>query len=109
MDIITAIFFASLVLLGIATSLDVIWTERGLVAGVAIEGDKLIARLFSTKPSTHQLALFNLIETLLVAAPATLGVCINEPILAIGGLGIILANAARHYFMGYLAWRKLLS
>lgn len=102
------IFLISVLLLSVATSLDVIWTDRGIATKAGVEGNKLIVKLFGAAPSPRQLAAFNLVESFLVITPSFVGLCIDSVALTIGGLGIILANAARHYFKGYKAWKKII-
>lgn len=101
-------FLISVLLLSVATCLDVIWTDRGIATKVGVEGNKLIVTLFGVTPSPIKLALFNLVETATVILPSFVGLLLDNVVLTIGGLGIILANAARHYFKGYKAWKKLI-
>ena len=94
--------------LGVAGDVyDVIMTEKGLKAGVAVEGDTWL--IGSTKPSALALYLRDSLVLALCVAPTALCATVfhNLP-LAYGALAGPVAYGAKHV-LGGLQWRTLLN
>lgn len=98
------VLFAFLFLL-ITTAFDVLLTNRGIKAGVGVEGNSWIVRLFGDKPKLFDVALYEAVRCLMIAAllfawdnPALFGACI----------GTCIAAGGKH-IQGALKWRLLLS
>lgn len=93
-----AIYLISVLLLSVATSLDVLATHRGIVVGAFVEGNRVMDWLYKTnKPSLRQLWAYNIGTTVLIVTPSFVGLDFNNVVLTIGGFGAILGNAIHHY------------
>lgn len=99
------IFFAALAFCIAGASFDIIMTNRGLRANLAVEGNGWIVKLFGNKPSLLQLCLYEVGKVGMICAP-TLGW--NNPALVGGSIGGLLAVGGLH-IIGALKWRLLLS
>lgn len=92
------LFFLAVVALSVATSLDVLWTNRGIKIGAFVEGNKIMDWLYKTdKPTLLQLWAYNIGTTIAVVAPSFIGLVLGNTVLTIGGLGAIVGNAVHHY------------
>jgi hypothetical protein len=52
-------FFVGINVLATAATVDALFTERGIEAGVGVEGNPIIVGIFGNKPKLWQLLLFN--------------------------------------------------
>lgn len=83
--------------------LDAKWTDKGIKAGVGVEGNEFIVKLFSNKPTFKQLEIYNLgrwaIFTTAFAVLAHFNSALGFAGLTAWGIGL----AVGHY-NGYKAW-----
>lgn len=95
-------YVASLLIVLAAFVLDYLISVKGLREGVALEGNWVVQKLFSTKPTAGQLLIGLLPQEL---AAITLGTYLV--FCAYGsGFGIFAGIIARH-IQNYRAWKKL--
>lgn len=91
---------------------DAVYSEVGIKAGYAVEGNTLITKLFGTvKPSAVQLYVENFAQLAIMFGLAAVGVLKgpeNIPYVAFGGGMVGLLLDALHHIQGGLKWRYLL-
>src|SRR5689334_4138072 len=93
-------------ILAITCILDLRITIKGLAAGVALEGNWLIDKVFSTKPTVKQLILFWLLTDGMAIGISILLAVFNNPacILPFGYMSVM---AGKH-LAGYREWKKFI-
>ncbi len=103
------ILFAIAVALAVAADLyDVILTEKGLKAGVAVEGNSFLLGETNTKPTALQLYRRDAIVIAMASAPALAVYLMGAPDVAYGFLAGPVVAAIKH-IQGGRAWAKLLA
>lgn len=100
------VFAGALALLEAGTEVDVRLTDKGIKAGVSVEGNTLIVKMFGDKPSLHESYLGAWVCNAIAIAPAVVGFFIS-PALFWAGIGGIVVFAGKHVWAG-LCWRTLL-
>jgi hypothetical protein len=104
--ILIVILLSSVLTLAISQYLDVLYTSRGIRAGVGVEGNALVTYFIGHKPSAWALHIHNTALSILLFIPAFIGIGHGWPFTFIY-IGAAFGYAARH-FQGALKWRALL-
>ena len=103
----TILFLIALAGLVATTQYDVSMTDKGIRAGVSVEGNKLIVKLFGPKPTLLQDYVGAALLDSFMLAPAVIGLVFHNVVFFGLGMGAMLGYSARHV-RGGLAWKKLL-
>lgn len=101
------IFLLALVFLVVCASFDIINTHRGLIRGLAVEGNSWIVAIFGNKPSLLALYVFDVVIWVLMAVPGVLGLHFENYALLGASIGAFLAFGG-HHIQGGLKWGLLL-
>lgn len=92
---------------------DAYFTNKGIKAGVGLEGNPIINKVAGYKPSALVLYTYNFIQTSVIAIPNVLIVSLsqNETTQLVGsaiGFGGLLSDGAKHLYEA-MKWRRLIN
>lgn len=89
---------------------DAYFSNKGIRAGVAVEGNPIINKLFGFTPSAKVLYLFNVVQSIVLVIPGVIlatRVSETKQLMSAVSFGALVADGAHHLYSAYL-WYKLL-